>query len=43
MSLDEIRPSFSHPVTEESNRIFLDPCHKLKPVRNTIEDKKIHC
>lgn len=31
---------FSHPVTEQPVCIFLDACHMLKLVRNSIADKK---
>jgi len=31
---------FSHPITKEKNFCFLDPCHMLKLVRNTLGDKR---
>lgn len=31
---------FSHPVTTDPVVVFLDPCHMLKLVRNTLADKK---
>lgn len=37
---NNFKTSFSHPVSKEPVVIFLDPCHMLKLVRNTIADKK---
>lgn len=41
MGLDDLAPFFSHPVTGKPVHIFLDPCHMLKLVRNTVGDKKL--
>ena len=35
-----LKTYFHHPITKEPVFIFLDPCHMLKLVRNTIGDKK---
>jgi hypothetical protein len=32
--------SFPHPVSKEPVVVFLDACHMLKLVRNTLADKK---
>lgn len=32
--------TFPHPITQSPIAIFLDPCHMLKLVRNTLADKK---
>ena len=34
------KTSFPHPVSKESVFVFLDPCHMMKLVRNTLGDKK---
>lgn len=36
----EFKSFFKHPVTLDPVVVFLDPCHMLKLVRNTIGDKK---
>ena len=40
LDIKSFKPYFSHPVTNENVLIFLDPCHMLKLVRNTLGDKK---
>lgn len=38
---ENIVPTFPHPVTNESIHFFLDVCHMLKLVRNTLGDNKV--
>ena len=35
----EIQSYFKHPVNDSKVHVFLDPCHMLKLVRNTLADK----
>ena len=35
-NLATMKPTFKHPITNEDIAFFLDPCHMLKLVRNTI-------
>ena len=37
---DEFVTSFKHPLADYNVSLFLDPCHMLKLVRNTLGDKK---
>ena len=37
---DNIKSTFSHPLTSKEIGVFLDPCHMLKLVRNSFADKK---
>lgn len=37
---DEFKTSFKHPNTSDGVFVFLDPCHMLKLIRNTLGDKK---
>lgn len=35
------KPSFNNPYTNEKILVFLDPCHLIKLVRNSLGDKKV--
>ncbi|CAB3238852.1 unnamed protein product [Arctia plantaginis] len=37
----QLKTSFPHPTTSEPVSIFLDPCHMIKLIRNTLENKKV--
>lgn len=39
LDCNNIKSWFSHPVTEQPVNVFLDACHMLKLVRNSIADK----
>lgn len=39
--IDNINPTFCHPATNEKVALFLDACHMVKLVRNTLGDKKL--
>lgn len=39
--LGQLKTYFPHPETEQSIYVFLDPCHMVKLVRNTLESKKV--
>jgi len=34
----DLKPYFEHPVTQDTVYIILDPCHKVKLLRNTLGD-----
>ena len=34
--IHDLRPNFPHPVTKSNVNVFLDACHMLKLVRNTL-------
>ena len=36
----DFKSSFKHPSADHNVHVFLDPCHMLKLVRNTLGDKK---
>lgn len=40
-NISSLQTTFQHPITKEPIAIFLDLCHMLKLVRNTIGDLKI--
>lgn len=39
LSVANMKPSFKHPLSNDEVCIFLDPCHMLKLVRNTLAGK----
>lgn len=37
-NVNSLQTSFRHPITEEDIVAFLDPCHMIKLIRNTLGD-----
>ena len=40
LDLNDLKSHFNHPITETPVHVFLDPCHMLKLVRNSLGDIK---
>ena len=40
-NLGQLKTYFPHPETQQPIYVFLDPCHMVKLIRNTLESKKV--